>query len=237
MKEIADLESTQILLFGVGQVPYKYAQTRDGTAQIKEHFKFKLAGNMPLTSELVFEGGVAEGTGERATITRLQIGDRRMILTVAADSATTEKVLEDLRKILAGFDPASRFEKATPITHRHETTCSATLDFDWRTLFNPVLAEFFESRVAKATSDSEAGVSISHATCRVTFSYSIKSELITQSGITFSPKDFVVEPLASTPLAARRYFTASPTDSKMHLKLLEDLETALTRAPTKAKTK
>ncbi len=232
MRDIADLEVTQIYLYAAGQIPHKHIQTGNSVDQIRERFGFR--GVMPAGSELLFEGGVIEVPKHgKVPLTRLQLSDRRIVLSVAANSAVAADAFGVIRSMISQMDPGSNFDKAKPITFREETGCVVTLDIDWEGFFNPAVVRFLQGPVTEALSDEEATVSIAHAKYRFTFSYSVKSQAIPQSGIILAPKDFVVEPLANVPLSERRYLTGSPTDSETHLKLVQQLESVLLGAKQK----
>lgn len=230
MKDVSDLETTQIYLYAAGQIPFKQILTQESVQGIRSAFGFREPSNVLGANELVFEGGMIDiGPLGKVTLTRVHLGERRIIISVAGSSAVAGGVFDVLCRIISGMEPTRRFDKINPVTVKEETTCVARLDLEWEDFLNPVFVEFLRADVTGAVSSKDAAASLSHAKYRITFSYTPTTTVISESGISLAPKDFVVEPLANSPLSERRYLTSSPTDSETHLRLVEMLESALNR--------
>jgi len=227
MKDVANLESTQFYLFAPGRVPLRSVSTRQGIERIQECFSFREVA-LGSNSELLFEGGLAEH--QNVHFERLQISDRRIVVTVGGDSAAADGTFKALRELIVKDELQGRFATAEPVCFRQETNCSVVLDIEWKLFFNPALCEYLTGPFLGLASDKEADVRLAGANLRFAFSYVVKDERVSQHGIALSPKRFIVEPLANTPLSENRYFTSSPTDSETHLRIVGDVERLLSRA-------
>src|SRR5688500_10856505 len=153
MKDVSDLETTQIHLYAAGQIPYKQILTRESVELIRNSFGFREPSGVPGVTELIFEGGKVNlgGFGD-VTITRIHLGERRIILSVAGNSAAADQLFVVLRSMISGMEPARGFDKMNPITFKQETSCVARLDIGWEEFLNPRFVEFLKSTVTKAVS-------------------------------------------------------------------------------------
>lgn len=228
MRDVADLSVTQYYLYAPGRVPFAHLSTRQALDTFRTAFAFREASPLLSGVELVFEGGAAQSPEKGlVTIRRLHIGDRRILLDVAAESATAEAVSALVHAQVAKLDPTDRFASSKPVSVRQETTCTALLDVAWDRFLNPALVQFLEKTFARVASDDEATVTLNTLKLRFLYDYQVQSAAVRQYGITLAPKPLIVEPVVDTPLTEQRYFTTSPTDSATHLKLLADLEKSL----------
>ncbi len=228
MKEVTDIESTQIRLFAPGYIPYRAVSTRQGIERLQDAFGFREVGLAAGGIEIVFEAGLFKTEEQRhVPISRLQISDRRIVVAVASDTPTAGLFLEAVRQVVGSDDFDGRRTQVEPVCVRNETSCAVTLDVSWEEFLSPPLGRFVSQDLRGLLSDREAAVSVIGLNFRLSLGYSVKDERITQYGFTLAAKKLVIEPLANTPLAARRFFTSSPTDSETHLRIVEEIERVL----------
>jgi hypothetical protein len=224
MKDISELKVKQIRIFGADRVPFAALRTAMGKKAMAELFSWNEIVPNPITGELIFGAGAFQPKDAPPIIVdSLQIGDRRIVLEVSGDSEKATAIYTALAEGLVRFDRGRRWADASPIVLVHETSCVATLDFDWRSLLSSPLVQFAKELASKLTNDS-ASATIAGVNCGIIFSFGVKDPSILQNGITLSNKTFAIEPRVNTPLSERRYYTFSPVDSDKHLVLLREIE-------------
>lgn len=223
MRDISDIEVRQVRIFPVDVFPVmKLALPQIGQA-FRERFGWGAAEAQKDGDMLLSPGSfsVPDG-GEVVAIRALQFNERRMILTVVGGSGVANLAN---RAILSFFADAAGWKPVEPLVLTEETTCVATLDFEWTDLLSPAVAAFARGPMLKAISaTASARAEIRGLSFSFRLSYFDAPASLGEHGVTLSDKRLVVEPRMNTPLAERRFFTFSPTDSDTHLRLLSQLE-------------
>jgi len=226
MKDVTEFEVKQTRIFPVDGLPMPRLITPAVSNAFRERFGW--GGAEAPEGEIVFQPGVFPNTEAKDAIVikSLQMNERRMVLTVIADSSGANQVhkgLMDFFAEVAGWTPAE------PLILTEDTTCTATLDFDWDALLSPAMRKFLKgtmNETISAHSISPPEVRGLHFAVRI--AYPEVPTKLQEHGVALSDKTLTVEPRVQTPPSERRYYTSSPTDSDTHLQLLEQLERALT---------
>ncbi len=179
------------------------------------------------SGDLIFSSGTLQRNDlSPILINGVQINERRIILDISDDSERGFEVFAKLVEVLLQFDKSNSLKETSPVVFTQETSCVATLDFDWTSLISQKFLDFGRNLESEfSTTIAKAG--IIGLRSALVFAFTIEDQIIRENGVTLSPKGFVVEPRANVPLSERRYLTMSPTDTKTHLHLLGKLEHSL----------
>ncbi len=224
MKDVSLLEVRQVRIFPADRLAFAHLAAASATLALA-----KLLGgavsSVSVPGELTFvAGSFVDDDGKTTRVIKtIQISDRRIVLVVEGDSAAANKAYELVRAFVAeiGTDPGK------PLTLTEETTCVATLDFDWTALIAPAVRDFGLGVMLEKLSSAGSSPEIRGLSFSFRLSYPDVPEELHRHGVTLAEKAFTIEPRIQTPLSERRYFTSSPTDTSSHFKLIEALEQAL----------
>jgi hypothetical protein len=223
MRDITDLTVTQYRFFSAGTIPYRTLRVASRLQPLLAPFAFSSAMVDPTSDEIVLESG----TFESLVIERVHITDRRIVVRVLGSSQAADgfhRVLESaLMKASSDEIPAP----LKPVLFFQETSCTVTLAVDAMSFLAPPVVRLLGKDLLVSTSSEVAQTAISHLQLKVELAYKPKSDQLDKHKIGLAPKQFVLEPLANTPLSERRFYTSSPTDSDTHARLIEAFERAL----------
>lgn len=229
MKDIVDLNVTQVRLYPNDVLPLPALALERNLAPFREVLRFKTVSpteSKPEAVTLVFLKGEIEHEGRAHLIDELIIEAQRLTFSVFGSSAVANALYDEVRKILIAADPAGVFAKAKPYVTTEETGCIVTLDVDFRKLFSPPLLQFLEKTVRPRTSTQIATSEVVPFKFSAKLSYEILDPDLKKAGVRLLDKALTIEPRMRTRLEDRRYFTQSPTDSETHLNLLQAFEKA-----------
>lgn len=224
MKDVELLEVKQTRVYAADQLPFHSFIFPPIGAAFKERFGW---------TELSMEGTeVALGPGffpskdrtEAIVIRRLQMGERRIIVSVTGSSEQAHQVYQGIVDCLAELTGRAEW-KAAPAVFVEETTAVATLDFDWSKLLNPALAPFVRSAI-EATSGEHGRARIKAFSMGFKIAYE-PGRMAQDIGISISEKLLTIEPREGAAPSDRRFFSRSPTSSDTHIGLLKQLEELL----------
>ena len=232
MKDIADLKTKKFVIYPADVVPFRAIDTGAGRRELLKKFSFKDAKLTQQPLEWTFLGGtVSRDEDETVVIENCQISEKRIVLEVRGSSVITNDVFEQIKEALVEpiFGGGERWKDAGPVVETCDTTCVATLDFDWTALIAPEFSSFAQGSLLEASSNKQAKASIRNATLVIGLTYDATDSAVKEHGITFADKPFLIQPRLGTPLSDRRYTTASPTDSETHFDLVRELEAMLTK--------
>lgn len=224
MKNVTDIHVTQVRLFGPGVLPMGAIRSQGVRDALKESFSFESVLSQPDDGILFRNGAVSFDNDELIVISSLNFAERRLVISVEGTSESATKVYQTITDYLSQIDTSGRVIKQGPIVLTEETSCVATMGFDWSALFPGPFANLVEEDLRKIASGKGAGEATVN-TVRVSVELRFEtSEEIKQHSILFSNKSFTIEPSPQEPLANRRYLVKSPLDSEAHLGLLKRIE-------------
>ncbi len=229
MKEISELKLKQYRIFAADTLPFVALNTEIGQSLLTKLFSFRSSGKDPQTADWFFEGGTLSKDNDRIiVIETLQLNERRIVIEIVGNTADADYVYSAVKKALSHslFGEGDRWKQAEPVVLTHETSCVVTLDFDWSSLLAPGLSKLSEIMRA-AASHEFAFAKTRGLSLRFRVAFTPLDERVTQHGVVLTDKLFVIEPRQDTPPTDRRYFTASPTETETHIKLLSQLEQML----------
>jgi hypothetical protein len=227
MKEIGEFEVKQVRIFPIDSLPFVRLITPAVATAFKEQFGWG-GVEIPSEGEVLFRPGLlADAEAKDAVVIKgLQLNERRMILNVMGDSRTANRVHKAICDFFAGN---AGWRPVEPLILTEETTCVATLAFEWTRLLSPALREFAVGNLLERLStQSPATPEIRGVNLSFRLAYPDLPPNLREHGVALSDKKLTIEPRVNTPLSDRRYYTFSPSDSETHLQLLEHLERRLT---------
>lgn len=230
MKNCTLLDVKQLRIFAPDRLPFTELLTSKGLNAFKGRFGWTemgpIEGEQP---ELAFENGTLPGSD--TVIRRLSVTPRRVLLSLDSDSSTLSRVYEAVRAFFGELDRAGAWSGCEPLILTEETTALVDLDFEWTALLAPGLVAFSQKPLLASTVQAEVAPVLAGLRLGIKLRYPRVPEHLQMHGVSLASKALVIEPRADTPLAAKRYWTQSPTDSETHVRLLEVLERNIAGKP------
>ena len=232
LKDITDLTVNQIRIFPVDIVPLNKITARSCVEKIRDDLSVSQIEPAPFidgAGSIIFLRGEIKEGNRIIVINRIAVESRRIILEVAGTSKETNQVYDVLLSSIASVADVDLESLRLPLLLAETTQCVATLGFNFEVLFNNSFIEFLNGRVKKEATSKIAKGSVRPLVAVTEITYQIKDETLTKNKISMNSKQFAIAPRPGTPLEARRYVLSSPFDSDTHLKLVRDLEEAITK--------
>lgn len=231
MKDVTELTVTETRLFKSDVIPFSTLITASNIQTISSSFIFR-------TIELVEDenrnvAAIHMKTGEFRHIDKifpieiLIIEPRRIIFKIKGDSDIAERFYQAIFQSLSKIDPHGQFKQSKPLIKSTETSCIVTLDFLYRDIFSKKMNDFIDKKAYNACSteiSSIADIQILPKNLAFSVHYDLKDKSLRENNVMISPKSLIIEPRVGVSLKEKRFFTASPTDSNTHLKLISELE-------------
>jgi hypothetical protein len=218
----------QFRIFRPDTLPFPLLRTRSGVEALKTMLRFRDAIIDPVSSDIAFNGGDVQDGTRFIVVNSLQINPQRMVLDVAADSASANLAFQAVAAVFAQLGRAfGGVEAEEPLVFTEETTCIARLAFQWEELLSEKFADFVSAKVLPQASTRDGDASVSGLQLRLLIKYDAKNAALKDHNVFLGNKGLIVEPRENLPLSERTYFTSSPLSSDAHLRLLGELESSL----------
>jgi hypothetical protein len=228
MKDVTEINVTQIRIYPSDYLPYVETSSGSNTAKVVEHFQFKTFQTEGLVHQ--FGNGVLLTKDGRIIVLAVTMDPRRITVQVRGGSAEAEMFHAALWKLLVTFRGTPLDDQ--PLIKSQETMCIAVLDIDFMEVVAQPLRQYLtENLKTQLSSDTAKARSVELKTLAFTIKYSPDSNL-EEHGIALANKVLTLEPRAGTATRERRFFSSSPTDSETHLALLRGLEQHMLEART-----
>ena len=228
MRDIKNLLTTEKRSFELDDIPFVKLGTASGLELFSKQFNFKdieLGEDQDKNiTQIRLSMGQYKVDGNFYPVSRMMIDRRSIGFSIFADSKISEKFFKEIVVLLSLLDPA--FQHCKPILLSIETQCVATLDVDFMDIFSGnirVLLDNATSTIASKLGDMAEGVSIRPKAIRFDVNFKTAQDLMDKS-VLIAKKPLIIEPRDGTALNEKVYFTASPTDTNTHLKLLKQFE-------------
>jgi hypothetical protein len=116
------------------------------------------------------------------------------------------------------------FTESEALIKIEQTICTVTLDVDFSKVFIGKFFDYLNRGVIEKFSSRSAKAFIRGMRFSTEIFYEIKNPDLASYNIPLYPTHLTIEPRIDTPLKEKRFYTASPTDSDTHIKLLEEFE-------------
>lgn len=232
MKDIADLTVTEIRFFPMDIIPFNSLLTVTNVKTVTIPYAFK---NVDLTEDdnknytaLHLKTGEFKHNNKIYPVELLIIERARIILRIKGDSDIAGLFYDEIHKSLISIDQSDLYKKSEPIVIDRDTSCVAHLDIDYMDIFSEAFRTFLAKETVTAL-QSAGGKKLAvrqlvPRTLSFNVSYELKDTILTELNVGSYPKAFVIEPRIGVSFKEKRFFTASPTDSKTHMKLISEFE-------------
>jgi len=231
LKNIVDLVVNQIRIFPVDIIPLGLINTKSCVEKVKDTLSISEVGALPFSEGkdvIVFRKGELKENNELVVINKVEVDPRRIIIEVAGTSKAGNKVYELFMSSLTALTNLDLESLRSPLLLAETTRCVATFDFTFEELFNRSFVEFLNKKVNKEATNDVAEGSIRPLAAITEISYRVKDEALINNKISMNPKRLTVAPRPGAPLDERKYVISSPFDSDTHMKLIEELNKAIT---------
>ena len=235
MKDIADLTVTEIRFFNMDVIPFSSLLTVTNLRLVSTPYAFK---NVDLTEDdnknytaLHLKTGEFKHNNKIYPIELLIIERARIILRIKGDSDIAGLFYNEIYRSLVSIDQSGLYKKCEPIAIDRDTSCVAHLDIDYMDIFSEAFRTFLGKETVAAL-QSAGGKKLAvrqlvPKTLSFNVSYEVSNSILTELNISSYPKSLVIEPRIGVSFKEKRFFTASPADSKTHVKLISELEKKL----------
>jgi len=231
LKNIVDLVVNQIRIFPVDIIPLGLINTKSCVEKIRDTLSVNEVGVLPSIDGkdvIVFRKGELKEDNELVVINKVEVEPRRIIIEVAGTSKAGNKVYELFMSSLAALTNIDLGSLQSPLLLAETTRCVATLDFTFEELFNRSFVEFLNKKVNKEATNDAAEGSIRPLAAITEISYRVKDEALINNKISMNPKQLTIAPRPGAPLDEKKYVISSPFNSDTHIKLIEELNKAIT---------
>jgi hypothetical protein len=226
LKNITDLNASQVRIFPVDIVPLSLITTKSSVEKIKDELSISEIEVRPFLEGkdiFIFRRGELRIDSKLVIINKIEVDHRRIIVDIDGTSEQANKVYESFLVAIAGVSNSDLGALRVPILLAEMTQCVLTLDFSFEALFNSAFVTFLKQKVKKEASSSLAMASVRPFAAAAEITYDIVDNILIDNKITMSPKQFSITPRPGAPLNARKFVVSSPFDSDTHLKLIKEL--------------
>ena len=219
MKQVRELRSERVAIYPPSTLALNKIIVGSYGLRVTETFSF--ANVARSEEEIEFKGGAIEIDNSEIIVLSMKFDDRSIKFTIEGTADETDRVAEEIAGIV--FEDS---EVPEPIIVVPATGCTVALDFEWEAIYNARFVSFLRNRVLPAARKGGAEARISVVLTQLQFKHLTPLEL-DERAVSLGPTAFMIGPEPRRPLADQRYVTNSPTRSEQHLRLLEDLESAI----------
>jgi hypothetical protein len=223
--ESLSISVKQFRIFPPDVLPLALLRTYGGLEIFKNILRFRESTIEPLSGEITFSGGNTQEGGRPIAINSLQINPQRIILDVAADSASASFAFGVIAGAFAHLDQAfSPIRMGEPLLFTEETACVARLSFEWTDLLSERLTQFVLTDALSRASTPAADAKVTGMQFRLVLRFDLTNERLKDYGTALAPKVLIIEPRENVPFSEKIYYTSSPLSSDKHLLFLGELE-------------
>ena len=231
MKEITDLTVMELRLFPYDVIHLRSLITASHLKTFTAPFVFKeveIGEDENHNIQAVkMQKGEFKCRERICPVENLIIEKNRIILKMQSDNEIADQFYRAISKSLIEIDPNGRFKGINYLVKSYHTICVVALDLDFMDIFSGETSMFIKSDALKACSASVkhvAKVRIVPQSLTFSVNYEVTDKVLLDAGVTISSKPLTIEPRMGTSLSERRFYTASPTDSKTHFDLISTFE-------------
>jgi hypothetical protein len=169
-----------------------------------------------------FAGGVYEPGS--VVIESLLIEARKIAVKIQGRSEIAAGVFKTVADKLMHFNGGVRLEE---LVCTHETGAVVVLNFPFDRVFSDKFLSFLRNAAVHHTKNEWSQNFILPLNLKFSVRYKVTDDALIKSGVSLSSKELAIEPRVQSSADDRLYWTASPTDTETHFKMIEDLENAL----------
>jgi hypothetical protein len=229
MKRIMSMRVTQIRIFRSDEIPFAQLQSGVASQKLAQALGLQLfAPPQPVPGlpipQVIYGTGQLKENEKITVIEQLAFDERRIVLMIAGDSRTCNKVFEVVRKIIIEIDQRQEKPAYEPLILSEETMTILKLDFPITKLLKDGSLETFgkdlTTRVENLGAKAQAFVSSVHFRIH----YDDLPDLLKKQGISLLDKEVAIEWRQQSAVDDNIFFITSPNSSDDHLQLIQHLE-------------
>ncbi len=229
MKEILELIVSQIRVYPMDVIGFSSLKRHSSIDQIRDRYSFEIVPQVPEgfpieAKAIGFRNGEFEYNKKKYLISNTQIEERRILITVSANSNVAVAYYDDLIEMLTSLDLRSPIPEYVPLLAAQETTIIVKLDFSMRNIFESSLIGSFDNLLKKKMQEENTHLLVYPNSIKFKFKYLDIPNKLKKNRISLSDKEFILEVRERTDPEDQIFFSFSPTDSETHLSILLELE-------------
>lgn len=223
MVQVVQAFTIERRLFRPDSIPWPSMLTESGQEKLRSRYRLSQVGQemtqVGVIGRLVSPRGEFCLDEKTYLVERLTVEPSAIEAQISASSDLADAFFEDLIRLFLELDPGAKLEASEELARTYQTIAIVKLSFPYeRVLADPVRRFVDEAAVPRLSRpDAAAKVQLSNLSWLVTYE---------TQGTEYSlrPRVLTIEPRAGTKAQDMLYYTASPTDYRGHLEILESLE-------------
>ena len=228
MRNIRLIKTTQVMIFPADDIDF-YSINRDSSIKkIQSQFslqRLQIPGHIPIQvqPQVVFQNGEFKFNNMLYNIEQLVIEERKIMIIILAETEISNAFFQELSILLKSIDNRINIGTYMPLITTYETVCVSSLDLEFGYFLQKIDHNKLHTIIAEKNSHG-ATVKIIPSSIKFQIRYYDIPAKLKNNKITISDKSLILELREMTDPSDHIFFSASPTDSDTHFKLLELLE-------------
>lgn len=220
MAEVLQVFTVARRILSPDSVPWQLVNLPSNLQMLKERYKFTEVVQGPTATEIapiVGAAGEFAYSGSLRAIQQLIIEPQIVQLQTNTDDKGSDAFYADLLKWFSSI----KGTEVVPVERKRtfQTIVIAKIDVCLNDLISEKMRHFIDEKVSSALSVEDADVDIQLQNLSWKVSYKPRT-----AEFVYLPKVFTIEPRNGTTPNERVFYTVSPADYSVHMKLLEDFE-------------
>lgn len=225
--DILEMISSEIRIYPQDTIPYDSFLLDESIKIFQSTFNItRQAIPIPIIDEasqknMLFLHGNIYNSEKSIVILSIQFEDRKIVIQLKGDSEDTRFVFEKIFEYFKTITPGKNYDADSAIIKTYETKSIVKVDVAFDNFLSPKMNRFLKSIIRKEK-NKISEISLGKLQFHVSFKQDQK--LFDRSNIYLSSKQLIIEPRQGHHHSERIYFCSSPTDSKKHMEMLDDLD-------------
>jgi hypothetical protein len=227
--KVLETTAIQVRIFAKDTIPYHILLRPNRVKLLQDHFSFQ---NHEIPFPVFQEGapkilnllsGEFKLNGKSIIIDRLIFEDRKVIIGIKGTSGELNYIFMAVFSFLKDILDGIILDDSKLILKTDQTECVVQLDVDFMSIFSPKFRKFLKTNIPPKMLHKVEMMIPRRLRIELSFEQPIQYR---SHNLSLSPKNFTVEPRATTNLEDKVFFTTSPCPSDVHLSLLKEFEEA-----------
>lgn len=226
MAEILQLFTIQRRLYSPDAIPWAVLLAESNLQRLRERYKLKTLGQevgpAGAIAGLTGTGGEFSASSGLQAIEQLILQPAVIHVQISGDSDVADEFVNHLIQLLCEIGNNKNILQTQETTRTYQTVAIAKLRIPFHRLFSEQLREFLTEvvrpKVVLPAGDPEILLE--------RLSWAVRYKMDT-TDFMYLPKAITIEPRQGSKPGDMIYYTVSPTQSRIHLELLETLESKL----------
>lgn len=226
--DILEMNSTEIRIYPQDTIPYDLLLLDENIKKFQSVFNISrqdipfpipIKEGMP-QNVLLFAIGKINRLEKPVVILSIQFEDRKVIIQTKGDSSNTQYVFEKLFEFIKDIDSSKKYDPNVELIRTYETKSVVKIDILFDKFISPKVNRFLRA-IKRKNKDRISEISPIKFQFLVTFKQD--QSLFDKTNIHLSSKPLVLEPRQGHHYSEKIYFFSTPTDSKRHVEILDEL--------------